>query len=112
MRVWYQTTCDYLVNDLGFSVSKADPGVFYQVYEDGSRLFLGINIGDPLLVGTRVAILELEELIQKKFDYWVQGELDHYLGIQYERDWEKGIISVHHGSYIDAAVTSFRISIM
>jgi hypothetical protein len=90
-------------------MSKADPAVFY-CHLNGNHLFIGIHVDDPLLVASKLEeALELEDTIKEKYNYRVQGELKHFLGCSYERDWEKGTISAHQGSYIDAAVTSFNL---
>lgn len=65
---------------------------------------------DPLIIGSNLdEILQLEHTINESYNYRVQGELHHFLGCTYERDWEKGTISAHQGSYIDAAVSSFNL---
>jgi hypothetical protein len=67
-------------------------------------------VDDPQIVGNCLEeILELEATIQAKYGYRVQGELKHFLGCTYERDWEKGTISAHQGHYIDAAISSFNL---
>jgi hypothetical protein len=107
-RVWYQTVHKFLT-DIGFSVSKADPAVFYR-HLNGEHLFIGIHVDDPQIVGSSLKeVLELEDTIGSEYDYRAQGEIKHFLGCSYERDWEKGTISAHQGSYIDAAISSFNL---
>jgi hypothetical protein len=107
-RVWYQTVYGFLMG-LGFKVSKADPAIFYR-HSENNYLFLGIHVDDPLIIGSNLdEILQLEHTINASYSYRVQGELHHFLGCTYERDWEKGIISAHQGSYIDAAISSFNL---
>jgi hypothetical protein len=90
---------------MGFFVSKADPAIFYHYSSNGNKIYLGIHVDDPLIIGNSLEeIKELEDIISEEFDYRVQGELSHYLGVTYERDWEKGTISAHQMKYIDAAV--------
>jgi hypothetical protein len=89
---------------MGFKVSRSDTALFYR-HQSGNYLFIGIHVDDPLIVGNNLTeILKLEEEIQNSYGYRVQGELDHFLGCSYERDWEKGTISAHQGKYIDAAI--------
>jgi len=108
-RIWYQTICNFLLK-CGFKVSKIDAGLFYRFTTDGEVTLLGIYVDDPFYLGNRLdRLLELEKEIQKKFDFRILGELDHYLGIKYSRDWEKGTISANQGSYIDAATIAFNL---
>src|SRR5665811_487794 len=59
----------------------------------------------PLIVAThREDALELESAMQSKYVYKVKGDLSHFLGATYKRDWEKGTISANQGIYIDALV--------
>jgi hypothetical protein len=62
-----------------------------------------------MMMGNLEEILKLEGEIQEKFEHHVQGELNHSLGIPYERDWEKGAISALQGDYIDVTTTSFSL---
>jgi len=107
-RIWYQTISNFLM-DIGFSISIADPAIFYR-HQNGNYLFLGIHVDDPQIVGSSLEeILELEKCIKNKYDYRIQGELNHFLGCTYERNWDKGTISAHQENYINAAISSFNL---
>jgi hypothetical protein len=104
-RIWYQTVHLFLVKDVGFICSKFDPAVFY-CHVKQRFLVLGIHVDDPMTLGSSLKEIEdLEWTISSRFNYRIQGEITHFLGCSYERDWEKGTISAHQGKYIDAAIS-------
>ena len=102
-RIWYHDIADFLLS-LGFKRCLSDPAIFY-LHDGQHRIFVGIHVDDPLIVAThREDALELESAIQSKYVYKVKGDLSHFLGATYKRDWEKGTISANQGIYIDALV--------
>jgi hypothetical protein len=67
-QVWYQSVHKFFI-DNGFSVSKADPAVFYH-HSNESHLIMGIHVDDPLSIGSNlVELLEMEESFRESFRY-------------------------------------------
>jgi hypothetical protein len=107
-RIWYQTLAHFLIL-LGFTRYQSDHAVFYRNSE-GRYLYVGVHVDDPLIVNSDVAEGDvLERRIQESYGYNPGGEIHHYLGARYTRDWTAGTISANQAVYIDAAVNHFGL---
>jgi hypothetical protein len=109
-RIWYTDLSDTLVNQLQFTRSESDHAVFYK--KDNDRvLFIGLHVDDPLIIGSNLDdVLKVIDQLGTFYTFNNKGEINHFLGTTYVRDWEKGTISASQAVYIDAAVNQFGLA--
>ena len=97
-RAWFNTFSHFLI-DFGFTCSKADPSLF-TYHKDDQTLMLLLFVGDILLTGSSVALLE--SLLQKLNNRFSMKDLvspDYFLGIEIQRHSEG--LFLHQRAYAE-----------
>jgi hypothetical protein len=103
-REWFLTISSFLVS-IGFTQCDTDHAVFYR-HRNGQYHFIGLHVDDNLHFASRLEdVLEVEEIINKKFPLKIMGEAKHFLGTTIERDRTAGTISLGQTNYIDGLVS-------
>ena len=110
-RKWYDTLSRALAN-LGFSVSQADPGVFYARIGKGI-LILAVHVDDCIFTGS--SSLKLTRCgIQSKIDACYAltdlGPVHWLLGIKATRNRAERTISLSQTAFIDTILHRFSLA--
>lgn len=81
-RAWFQILKEYLVHQLDFRASKADPSLFIQD-SDGQLLLLMAYVDDIVVTSSSVASIDIViKLLHDKFALKDMGQLSFFLGIE------------------------------
>ncbi|TFY77263.1 hypothetical protein EWM64_g6750 [Hericium alpestre] len=108
-RKWYDALCRALA-DLGFQVTKSDPGVFYARVEK-HIIILAIHVDDCAMTGSSPKLLkDFKEKLNEQYALTDLGPIHWLLGIKVIRDRAARTISLSQTSYIDAILTSFNFT--
>ena len=108
-RKWYDTLSRAL-NDTGFCVSDADPGVF-SAHHEGHTTILAIHVDDCLITGSSPELIaDYKRKLNDCFSLTDLGPVHWLLGIKITRDREARTISLSQTSYIDAILSRFSLS--
>ena len=100
----------HALNDIGFCVSDADPGVF-SAHHEGHTTILAIHVDDCLITGSSPElIVDYKHKLNERFPLTDLGPVHWLLGIKITRDREAQTISLSQTSYIDAILSHFSIS--
>ncbi|KAG8474566.1 hypothetical protein CXB51_031309 [Gossypium anomalum] len=82
LRAWFHTLEHFLIDNLGFSASKADPSLFLRTSAT-SQVFLMAYVDDIVLTGSSNA--EVDSVVQQLHDRFAlkdMGRLNFFLGIE------------------------------
>ena len=107
-RKWYDTLSRALA-DLSFSVSQADPGVFYaNIGED--ILILAVHVDDCMFTGSSSPLVMLyKSKINDCYALTDLRPLHWLLGIKVVRDQAEHTISLSQTAYIDSILSRFAL---
>jgi hypothetical protein len=104
---WYHTLRVFLVQDLGFTISRVDGGFFVWVKED-TTLILSVYVDDMLLVGSRNLIDDLRQRLTARFDMHDLGQATFYLGMQIEFAADRVYLSQQ--AYVEKVLERFGMT--
>ena len=108
-RKWYDTLSRTLA-DLDFSVSQADPGVFYaNIGED--ILILAVHVDDCMFTGSSSSLVtQYKSKINDCYALMDLGPLHWLLGIKVLRDQAEHTISSSQTAYINSILNRFALA--
>lgn len=105
-RVWNEQLNDILQN-LGFKQSEADLCLYIKIELEGA-LYIVVYVNDLLIAGKTVKqIQSIAENLSQHFKLKDLGNLNHYLGIQVERDGN--FFSISQENNIDKVINDARL---
>lgn len=105
---WYDTLLHALAN-LGFSVSQADPGVFY-INISENILILAVHVVDCMFTGSSsLLVMQYKSKINDCYTLTNLGPLHWLLSIKVVRDRAKHTISLSQTAYINSILSRFTL---
>src|SRR6267142_606094 len=108
-RKWYDAL-HAAVTDLGFCVSKADPGVFTACIQK-DILILAVHVDDCAMTGNSPKLVMLyKEKLHARYALTDLGPVSWLLGIQVTRDRETQTISLSQEAYIKSIIARFSLA--
>jgi hypothetical protein len=108
-RKWYDTLCRAL-EDIGFTVNDADPGVF-SACNGNNITILAIHVDDCLITGSSPDLIaDYKQKLNARYSLTNLGPVHWLLGIKITRDRDARTISLSQTSYIDTILTCFSLS--
>jgi transposase InsO family protein len=108
-RKWYDAL-RAAVTDLGFRVTKADPGVFTARIED-DVLILAVHVDDCAMTGSSPKLILLyKEKLNARYALTDLGEVSWLLGIQVTHDCATRSISLSQKAYIESIIARFSLA--
>jgi hypothetical protein len=107
-RVWHLKLHNYLMQ-IGFKQSKSDYCVYYHnTYRPEDNLFLLVYVDDLIIcTKTQARLDHLKQKLRTQFDMKDSEPLNHFLGIQIERD--AGSISISQTKYLQQILIKSRM---
>jgi hypothetical protein len=106
---WYDTLCRAL-NDIGFCINDADPGVF-SAHDNTNTTILAIHIDDCLITGSSPPLISsYKQKLNKHYSLMDLGPVHWLLGIKITHDHEAHTISLSQTTYIDTIISCFSLS--
>ena len=108
-RRWYETLCKAL-EDLGFRITHADPGLF--LYNSGDNmLILAVHVDDCILTGNSPQLMNnFKHLIHEHYTITDLGPIHWILGIKVTHDRSARTLSLSQSSYIDTVLSRFKMA--
>ena len=74
-------------------------------------MYLGLYVDDIILCGSSLnSILEFKNKISARFKIKDLGEVKQYLGMQINRDRQKGTLTIHMPTYVKEVLDQFNMS--
>jgi Reverse transcriptase (RNA-dependent DNA polymerase) len=108
-RKWYDALYGVLT-DLGFHVTRVDPGVFIAWIGD-SVLLLAVHVDDCIMTGCSVELITIYKVkLHKQYTLTDLGPVNWLLGIQITCNWEVQTISLSQEAYIKSILVRFKLS--
>eukprot|EP00961_Rhodomonas_salina_P260599 3521731-Rhodomonas_salina.1 len=109
-RAWHKTLSQFLVS-YGFETAGYD-GCTYVLRDDDGKpaLILVAYVDDCILISPKEERQRRDQFVtdfNNKYEITDEGDLSHHLGVNYERDRERGILRAHQGRYIDSILAKF-----
>jgi len=108
-RRWYETLCKAL-EDLGFRITHADPGLF--LYNSGDdMLILAVHVDDCILTGNSPQLMNnFKHQIHEHYTIMDLGPIHWILGIKVMRNRSACTLSLSQSSYIDTVLSRFKMA--
>lgn len=108
-RKWYDALSCAL-NDIGFRVNEADPGVF-SAHNGDDTTILAIHVDDCMITGSSPdLIVKYKRELNARYALTDLGPIHWLLGIKVTRDREARTISLSQTSYVDTILSRFSLS--
>lgn len=105
---WNRKLHSILTNE-GYIQSRNDPCLYFKRQND-EWMYITIHVDDLIVASTDEQMIKsFEEQMNKTLVMKNLGNLQYYLGLQYERG-EDGIFLVHQKHYIDKKLQQFNLS--
>jgi hypothetical protein len=105
-REWYIEACKGLKN-LGFYPCHGEPSVFTT---NDRSLIIGLYVDDMLILGADIrAVKETVKAISKRWEIKDLGDVSQILGLQVNRDREKGILTLSQRPYVEALIKEYGL---
>src|SRR6266850_7634707 len=106
---WYDVL-HTAVTDLGFCISKADPGVFTACIQK-NILILAVHVDDCAMTGNSPKLVMLyKEKLHARYALTDLGPVSWLLRIQVTRDRETWMISLSQEAYIKSIIARFSLA--
>ena len=108
-RAWNLTLANAFF-EMGYKQSTADPGVFIKSNKDVEEEvnIVIVWVDDLVLIHNNNEVMEwFVGEIKRRFSAKDLGELKWFLGLQIERDWNKGTIQIDQNNYIEQILGKF-----
>jgi hypothetical protein len=108
-RKWYDALYGALM-DLGFHVTRVDPGVFIAQIGD-SVLLLVVHIDNCTMTGSSAKLIVVYKgRLHKRYALMDLGPVNWLLGIQITCNWEARTIALSQEAYIKSILARFKLS--
>ena len=104
-RLWQATLTEFLVKELGFVQSKADP-CLYRLNKDGSTILIGVYVDDIICAHDGKLFEWFKSKFLKRFRAKHIGPLEWFLGVAIDQKDDYSI-SMHQERYIEAMVQKY-----
>lgn len=105
----YYLWFDKLSRKLGLKKSETDPCVYYQIGTDGKMILaVNIHVDDNFIIGEKVAVETLVQMVKSELGIKDMGEPERYLGVECEVDSD-GDILLSQGRYIRELLRDFNL---
>ena len=91
---------------MGFKVSSADPALY--ISADGLIMVSKIHVDDIMIVApTDSVAATIKTAIRQKYNVTDQGEIAFYLGMEVQRDWDRGLIALSQRKFTAEVLERF-----
>jgi len=108
-REW-NVKLDSVLTKLGFVPCVSEPCV-YTRNGQGNFNIIAIYVDDLLIASsTKEDLLDIKASIANEFDVVDGGQLNHFLGIEVDREGETGNISIGHKQYVEQMLHAWGMS--
>jgi len=108
-RQWYKRF-DSFIRGKRYTRSHYDPCVYYNTLHGGEYIYLHLYVDDMLIASkSRSAIDKLKDLYSK-FKMKDLGEGKKVLGMEIERDWKSGKVSLTQKENLKKVLKKFNIN--
>ena len=111
-RVWYELMADTLRKKLGFEQIHSDAGVYVPHQRGGNqtKIILILYVDDLLLMGNNLSMInKIKKKLGEAYHMKDLGAAQSYLGIQITRHRTHQHIWIDQETYIDSALSRFRL---
>jgi Reverse transcriptase (RNA-dependent DNA polymerase) len=98
-----------LVTENGWSQSELDAAVFVKKWDNGDWAMAGFWVDDETGVGSEGRLLELEEMVAKRYGVSSAGPVNWMLGMTVERDVKEHTVQLGQEAYIDSLLERFGL---
>lgn len=107
-RRWYEKFV-WIFKQLGYTVSRVDPGIFYLKSPDGLTIVI-IHVDDCTIgASNKKLISDFKSGVQRYVEITDLGELHWLLGIEVRRSRELKTLSISQSAYIDSIIARFNL---
>src|SRR5579862_1368518 len=104
-RIWYLFLCGVIVG-LGFVALETDPCIYVR-----GEIILEVYVDDIKIAGPNsIKCNEIFQELSQQINVESKGPIQSFLGINVIRNWEKHLIGLNQGAYIDRLVEEFELS--
>lgn len=101
---------DLYMTENGFEKSEFDLCVYFKKLEGGEYIYLLLYVDDMLLVSKNMKDVEkVKKMLAKRFDMKDLGPARRILGMDIERDREKGVLKLSQPGYLKKVLQVFRM---
>lgn len=108
-RVWNERFHGFVLQN-GFVRSEHDH-CLYTRGNGKNMVYLLLYVDDLILLGEDINdIIKIKQLVSKEFEMRDMGETRNFLGINIERDRDRGILRIDQHSYLEDVLQRFGIS--
>jgi hypothetical protein len=106
-REWHKVIDEFLVQKLGFKKVKSTSCLYVKQTEDGKYLFITLYVDDLTLAGNKQLIQDVKSQLKKRFDISDLGAIKSCIGIQIDRDAEKGTVFLHQNRFLEETLEKY-----
>ena len=107
-RAWYECFDEYL-RDIGFERSKYDY-CLYSLRDKNEIIYLILFVDDLLICcKSKVKLKYIKCLLARRFQMKDLGEINTYLGIEINYNYNEGIMTLDQEKYIDSLAEKYQI---
>lgn len=107
-RLWYLTLKKMFV-DLGYSCSKVDPGVFFKISLELTKI-VAVHVDDSTIVGdSETTVAEMKRELGSQYEIADLGEIHWLLGLKIKRDKEGQTLALSQTAYIETLLRRFNM---
>lgn len=105
-RAWNQKFNDFMIR-IGFKRSDSDQCLYVKQH-DGVKCFVLLYVDDTLIFCSDLKVIgTIKKLLSNEFEMTDVGEAGSFLGMQIQRDIEKGTITLNQSSYLEKVLRKF-----
>ena len=112
-RNWSLTFIDWMMKDQGFSKASIDDCLFYKEFKHNGKdvfILLLMYVDDNIIISNdRKCLNAFKEAMHDKFKIVDKQDIKTYLGVQIERDKDKGTLKMHQEGYLNEVLAAMGI---
>lgn len=98
-----------MFTDLGYSCSRVDPGVFFNVNAESMKI-VAIHINNSMIVGdSEKTVVEMKDELGSQYEIADLGEIHWLLGLKVERNREGRTLALSQTAYIEKLLRRFNM---
>ena len=107
-RLWNETI-DKWFKDMGYKQSTYDPCLYY--YKNGDRfIYVALYVDDCIYVGDDEYMKDFERAISAEFKVRLLGDAKTFLGMEINKNSQKGTVEITQKKYIKNIANKFGLS--
>ena len=112
-RNWSLTFIDWMLKEQGFSKASIDDCLFYKEFKHNGKdvfILLLMYVDDNIIISNdRTCLNVFKKAMHDKFKIVDKGDIKTYLGVQIERDRNKGTLKMHQEGYLNEVLAAMGI---